>query len=321
VIPFFALLALTLDLPPPVATIYVTDEEANVVHLIDGATLTETSTLKLGKRPRGIALSHDGKTLYVAVSDDNAIVTVDRATGKVTGRIATPDPETFALSPDGTRLFIANEDDNMLSFADLATMKVTREVLVGGEPEGTAVSPDGRLVVQASESGSMAHVVDTRTGAVIDNLIVGTRPRGVAFTPDGARFWVASEARGTVAVFDAATRKPAGTIDFQAAGLLAATSDVFVQPVGIAFTRDGRRAFVALGRAKLVAEVDPATLRIVRTFPVGWRAWNLALSPDETRLYTANGLSGDVTAIDLVHNAVAGTVHIGGKPWGIVAAR
>ncbi|MEA3066506.1 MAG: hypothetical protein QOJ27_2967, partial [Sphingomonadales bacterium] len=95
---------------------------------------------------------------------------------------------------------------------------------------------------------------------------------------------------------------------------------VYAQPIGIAITRDGRRAFVALGRAKLVAEVDPETLRIVRTFPVGWRAWNLALSPDEKRLYTANGLSGDVTAIDLVANKPVGTLALGGKPWGIVAA-
>jgi YVTN family beta-propeller protein len=127
--------------------------------------------------------------------------------------------------------------------------------------------------------------------------------------------------RGTVTAFDAASRKQVGKLDFGAAKLVdGSAADVFVQPVGIAFTRDGRRAFVALGRGKLVAEVDPATLRIVRTFPVGWRAWNLALSPDERRLYTANGLTGDVTAVDLVENRTVGTVAIGGRPWGIITA-
>ena len=63
------------------------------------------------------------------------------------------------------------------------------------------------------------------------------------------------------------------------------------------------------------------TLKVVRTFAVGWRAWNLALSPDEKRLYTANGLTGDMTAVDLETNEVVGSVALGGKPWGVVAAR
>lgn len=316
-----ALLFLLAAAPVRADTVYVTDEEASIVHVIDGMTLKETGRLDVGKRPRGIVLSRDGRTLYVAASDSNDVAVVDVRTGKVTGRLPSgPDPETFALSPDGKRLFVANEDDNLLTFVDVAAGKAVAEVPVGGEPEGTAVSPDGRLVVQASESGSSAHVVDAATGAVIDNLIVDARPRFVAFTPDGKQFWVSSEARATVSVFETATRRRLGKIDFQAAKLVEATSDVFAQPVAIVFTRDGRRAFVGLGRAKLVAEVDPATLKIVRTFPAGWRVWNVALSPDQKRLYTANGLSGDVSVIDLGANRAIGNVKVGGKPWGLAVA-
>jgi YVTN family beta-propeller protein len=194
---------------------------------------------------------------------------------------------------------------------------VITRVTVGGEPEGTAISPDGRIAVQASESGSTIHVVDAASGAPIDNFMVDTRPRHVAFTPDGRRFWVSSEARGTINVYDSATRRKVGRIDFKAANLASPSADYAVQPVGVVFTRDGRHAYVGLGRAKLAAEVDPGTLRILRTFPAGWRAWNVALSPDERRLYTANGLSGDVTAIDLQSGKAIGTVRVGGRPWGI----
>jgi PQQ-dependent catabolism-associated beta-propeller protein len=318
-----ALLAACLGGAAQAQTVYVSNEESNLVHVVDGATLKETGRIEVGGRPRGLGLSPDGRLLYVAVSDDNRIAIVDLAGRTVTGHLPSgPDPETFAVSPDGKRLFIANEEDNLISFVDVAGARIAAEVAVGGEPEGTAVSPDGKLVVQASESAAMAHVVDAATGTVVANLMVDTRPRFVAFTPDGRRFWVSSEARGTVAVFETATRKRLGTIDFQEAKLVDGSApDVFVQPVGIVFTRDGRRAFVALGRAKLVAEIDPGSLAIVRTFPVGWRAWNLTLSPDETRLYTANGLSGDMTAIDIQANRIVGSVALGGKPWGIVAGR
>ncbi|HEV2747066.1 MAG TPA: PQQ-dependent catabolism-associated beta-propeller protein [Allosphingosinicella sp.] len=303
-------------------TIYVSNEELNVIHVIDGATLKETGRIDIGKRPRGLALSPDGRLLYVAVSNDNRISAVERATGKLLGHIPSgPDPETFAVSPDGKHLYIANEDDSLVSVVDIEKRSLISEITVGAEPEGTAVSPDGRLAVQTSESTSMAHVIDTATGKVIDNLLVDTRPRYVAFTPNGKQFWVTSEVRATLTMFDTATRKQLGKVNFQQARLVeSAASDVFAQPVGIVFTRDGRRAFVALGRGKLVAEIDPKTFGIVHTFPVGWRAWNLALSPDDKRIYTANGLTGDVSAIDIVANKPLGTVKLGGKPWGIVVA-
>lgn len=114
----------------------------------------------------------------------------------------------------------------------------------------------------------MAHVVDTASGEILANLMVDTRPRYVAFTPDGKRFWVTSEVRGTLTVFDSASLKQLRKVDFEAANL----TDGVIQPVGIRFTRDGGRAFVALGRGKLVAEVDPEKLTILRTWPVGFRA-------------------------------------------------
>jgi len=298
-------------------TIFVSDEAASCVQAVDAATLKVIECVEVGARPRGMAVSRDGKRLYVAASDANRIAVVDTATRKMVRTIDSgPDPETFALSPDERQVYVANENDNELSIIPVAG-GARREVPVGGEPEGTAVSPDGRTVVQASESGSMAHVIDAATGTVRANLIVDTRPRYIAFTPDGTRFWVSSELRGTVSVFDAATLKSVGKIDFDRANL---TTEL-IQPVGIRFTRDGRRAFVALGRGKLVAEVDPQTLAIRRTWPVGLRAWNLALSPDERRLYTADGLDGTMSVVDLVANKVLPPVKLGGKPWGIETVR
>lgn len=302
-------------------TIYVTNEALDVVHVVDGASLRETGRIAIGRRPRGIAVSPDGRTLYVAVSNDDRIAAVDLPGGAIAGHLPSgPDPETFAVSPDGRQLYVANEDDNLLSFVDVAGKRIAREIPVGGEPEGTAVSPDGRLVVQASETAGMAHVVDSSSGEVVDNLMVDTRPRYVAFTPDGKQFWVSSEVRGTVIVFDTATRRRLARIDFESLSPPDGGAEVFAQPVGILFTRDGSRAFVALGRAKLVAEVDPRSFAVTRTFPVGWRAWNIALSPDDRRLYSANGLTGDMTAIDLAENRVIGSVVLGGKPWGIVTS-
>src|SRR4051794_1192570 len=301
--------------PASAETIFVSDEASDCVTAVDGGTLKPIECIHVGKRPRGLVASKDGKTLYVAVGNANQIAIVDTVARKIVRTLSTPDPETFALTPDETRIFIANENDSELSEIRIADGKVLRQVATGGEPEGTAVSRDGKLVIQASETGSMAHVIDSATGKILQNLMVDTRPRYIAFTPDGSRFWVSSEVRGTVTVFDTASMKQAGKIDFDSARL----TDNQIQAVATHFTRDGKRAFVALGRGKLVAEVDPATLKILRTWPVGLRAWNLALSPDETRLYTADGLDGTMSVIDLKSGNVLPPVRLGGKPWGIVS--
>jgi YVTN family beta-propeller protein len=77
---------------------------------------------------------------------------------------------------------------------------------------------------------------------------------------------------------------------------------------------------LALGRGNAVAEVDPKTFAIRRYFPVGRRNWGIGVSPQGTHLFAANGLSGDMTVIDLAANKPLATIPLGGKPWGVVVA-
>ena len=93
-----------------------------------------------------------------------------------------------------------------------------------------------------------------------------------------------------------------------------------MQAVGIQLTADGSRAYVALGPANRVAEIDAKSFKVLRLYLVGQRVWHIALSPDDKRLYTANGNSSDVSIIDLAQQAVVKTIGVGRSPWGIVVA-
>jgi len=274
--------------------------------------------LVTGPRPRGMALSADGRTLYVAASNANRIEGWDtRSRRRIATYASGSDPERFAVSPDGAALYIANEDHSAVSFLDLKSGRITREVKVGPEPEGVGVSPDGKLVVATSEVANLAHFIDTGTGRVLGSAPVGTRPRFVLFLNRGKTVWVSSEQRGTISVFEAASRRIVHTIDLTQSFDIEAP----VQAVEMRATHDEKRVFVAMGRSNRVAELDPATYAVVRWFPTGERTWGIGLSPDETRLYAASGLSGTLTIIDLTRNKVVRTVQLGGKPWGAIAAR
>jgi YVTN family beta-propeller protein len=66
-----------------------------------------------------------------------------------------------------------------------------------------------------------------------------------------------------------------------------------------------------------VAVIDTAKGQVIRTIPVGRRPWGIAVTPDGRRVYTANGLSNDVSAIDTATGRVVATIKVGEGAWGI----
>jgi len=71
-------------------------------------------------------------------------------------------------------------------------------------------------------------------------------------------------------------------------------------PVDILFDDAEEVAFVALGSANHVALVDALRREVDKYILVGRRPWGLALTPDGEELFVLNGLSDDVTIIDVV---------------------
>jgi YVTN family beta-propeller protein len=51
---------------------------------------------------------------------------------------------------------------------------------------------------------------------------------------------------------------------------------------------------------------------------VGQRVWQIALTPDEKYLLTTNGLSNDVSVIDVASLKVIKSIQVGEMPWGVV---
>jgi YVTN family beta-propeller protein len=131
-----------------------------------------------------------------------------------------------------------------------------------------------------------------------------------------SRDTVSSEIRGRVSVIDVASRNILAMIEFAVPGIALE----LLQPVGVQLMRDGKRAFAALGPANRVAEVDQQTFEVRRYYLVGQRVWHLALSLDESRLYTTNGNSSDISVIDLRNDTVIKSIPTGRAPWGMVVA-
>jgi YVTN family beta-propeller protein len=147
---------------------------------------------------------------------------------------------------------------------------------------------------------------------VVKNIKAGKRPRRFALTPDGAQLWVTNELDASVTVIDTQAQTVLDTIKFTVKGARAAD----ITPVGITMTRDGKRAFVSLGKANHVAFVDVASRKTTDLVLVGKRAWGVALDKAEKTLYVVNGLSDDMTIVDVASAKAVKTVKVGRVPHG-----
>lgn len=307
-------LALAAGAAAAQGTAYVSSEKDDALTLIDTQTLAVKGTIATCKRGRHIQRLPDGK-LMVACTDSNAADVIDPATGKSVRRVPLGDePEAFDISPDGKTIYVSNEDEAEASFVDAASGKVLQSIKVGQEPEGVKLSADGKTLYVTSEVASMVHVIDVASAKVVKNVKVGKRPRRMAITPDGKELWVTNELDASVSIVSTADHSVSGTVRFTVKG--ARTEDI--SPVGITMTKDGKRAFVSLGKANHVAFIDVPGRKVTDLVLVGKRAWNVTLDKAEARLWVVNGMSDDVTVVDVAGAKAVKSIPVGRVPYGLV---
>jgi YVTN family beta-propeller protein len=309
--------------------VLVTNERGGTLTVIDGPTRKVVSTVQLGKRPRGLKLSPDGKLLYVALSGSpiagpgvdektlppadkgaDGIGIVDTTTLKLVNILrGVSDPEQLAVSADGKRLYVASEDTGRAIVLDAATGKSIASLAVGGEPEGVTLSPNGKFVYVTSEEDHQVAVIDAAVSKVVATFKVGDRPRFTEFSDDGAMAFVSGENDGSITVADARTHKALRTIKL---------SGELTRPVGMAISHDGKKLYTVTGRGKNLLEVEIASGKVLGSVEVGNRPWGVTISPDGKTLFTANGSSNDVTVVDAATMKVVVKIPAGDSPWGLI---
>jgi YVTN family beta-propeller protein len=103
-----------------------------------------------------------------------------------------------------------------------------------------------------------------------------------------------------------------------ASNTVVATVPTF-QPVGVALTPDGTRAYVTNSSATFgsVSVIETATNTMSDTISIGPNAQSIAITPDGRHAYAASFGSNSVWVIDTATNAVITTVAVGLAPVGV----
>jgi len=227
-------------------------------------------------RPGGMAITRDGKTLFVALMDKDAVAEVSVETGKVLREHKTQRlPFTVALSGDEQTLIVSNWAGRPVTEAD------EEEKGERGESAGAWVVTDPRGFTATGSVSLLA-----RDGSSATHLPVGLHP--TAILVQGDRALVTNTMSDTLSVIDLGQKKVSATwpLTWQNRRLLGAMPTAFADTPALGTPNNGGRVFVACGGDNAVAEVDTKTGKILGYRPTGY--YPMALAWSEGRLFVLN---------------------------------
>ena len=169
----------------------------------------------------GLAVSADGKTLYVADNLGSALSVVDLSSGAATtGGAATtlqvgPNPYTVVLSRDGKTAYVSNQGGLTVSVVDLTrnSLAESDRVQVGTHPNAMALNPVNNELYVANADSDTVSVLDTTRNVVVRTIDLspypgakeGSSPDALAVSPDGKTLYVANALNNDVAVITLGT--------------------------------------------------------------------------------------------------------------------
>ena len=256
---------------------YFSNEAESTLDVVDTKTLQVTKSIPLTAHPNNVAISKDGRRVYVAISAAPGAVDVIDTTSlervksiPVKGAVH----NTF-MTPDGRYVVAGSIAGKVLTVIDRQTEEPVWSLgFEGGvRPIAFETNPDGstkRMFVQISEVHGFA-VVDFAAHKEVNRIILpdvpgaakntegvqGSPSHGIGITPDGKTLWATSKWYGYVFVYSMPDLKLLGSVP------------VGEDPDWLTFTPDSKSVYVACAGANWVNVVDVKSIKSITRIPVG----------------------------------------------------
>jgi YVTN family beta-propeller protein len=238
--------------------------------------------------------------------DAGTVAVIDTAINDVVATVEVgPGPSGMAITSDGKWAYVANHG----TFDALAVTSLSNTVSVL------------KLATRRRERDDHGDGDAVRPPRVMATVAVGLGPLGVAVRPDGKEVYVTNFGTDNPALGDVGNTI---SVIKTASNKVIATITVGKFPAGVAFTPDGRRAYVTNRGDNTVSVIDTKTRTVRTTVPVQYKPANVAITPDGRHAYVTN--FGDpiprpgttVSVIDTTTDMVVATIPgVGPGPLGV----
>ena len=177
-----------LAVSPDRSRAYVANIISGTVSVIDLRRGLKVEDIAVGGNPEGIAITTDGRQLWVGDDSGPRLRVVDLATRTTIATLPTDSPAfRVAISPDGKTAVTSNIGSGTLNLFDVAGLKPLRTITVSGSRTAMQVTiaftgNGRRLLVAETGPGTIAEV-DLATGSVLRRIPAGKNGDGLGVAP------------------------------------------------------------------------------------------------------------------------------------------
>ncbi|WP_193197714.1 bifunctional YncE family protein/alkaline phosphatase family protein [Nostoc sp. MG11] len=280
-------------------------------------------------------LSPDGKTLLVLTSGYNqnfkdqntgadlTYPVLDPLTGKPSSETTRKAEWVFVYDVSNGKLVKRQQLNIPNTYNGLAWAKDGKRFYVSGGIDdrvyiyalnGNKYLPEAPFILLGHNSNQNAPFPDYDGGLLKDtpakNVATGAVVAGLAVSKDGNTLVAANFENDSISIVNTTNRQVIKEIKFFVPGGKEATGE-FPFDVALKNTNSGAatKAFISSQRDNEVLAVDITSGEIAR-IPVGSQPNKILLSPDQNRLYVANGNSDSISVIDTNNNSVVQTISL-----------
>jgi len=263
---------------PDGSKIYVTQEPTKTLDVVDAKTLTVTKRIPLSGRPNNVAVTNDGRQVYVGIAQSpGAVDVIDTATLTNVKSIPVKGAvHNVYVTPDSKYAVSGSVVSSVISVIDTSTNEVVWSVKLssGIRPMAFFKNEDGStkaIIAQLSNFHGFV-VVDFATHEEVNRITLpdvpdqekvteglqGSPSHGLAITPDGKVLWATSKWYDYVAAYSIP--------DFK----LLKVVPVGLHPEWLTIPPDGKDLYVAVAGKDATVVVDNRTMKVVASIPVGY---------------------------------------------------
>ena len=185
--------------------------DVTVIDLVTHETLAE---IDVGRHPRGVAVTSDGRTAYVAVMGSTGIAAIDLSAfspengdTEAAGQPAPTyirgvgiSPRHLVLSPDDRTLYATLNGEDAVVAVDLESGQVIRRARSGRAPRTMDISSDGTALYVVNYRSHTVSKIRTRDFTILQDFDTTPRPIGITYDPFNNEVWVSTYS-GTIHVF------------------------------------------------------------------------------------------------------------------------
>jgi YVTN family beta-propeller protein len=159
-----------------------------VISVESGKTI---KSIKIGRYPRGIAITRDSKVAYVAEMGGAHIHRIDLNDFSKTLIPVGANPRAVVLSPDETKIYVTMNVSGKIQAWDLVNNKTIKSVKTGKTARSLDISSDGSALFVVNFESDTVSKVRTSDMKVLQTIKVCNEPIGVTYDSSTNRTWVA----------------------------------------------------------------------------------------------------------------------------------